>query len=580
MLFKRLAAVVLLLAAAALDVLFYRQAALVESTAAVADPAARRALLESDDFPAILDDELEHARGRALLEIGADSLAFPEERDPLFRAAHKAVLRSLLLNPLSAGAHVDLAQILEYGRLLDLPFAGRDIDEYLRAARLAGQNPDVFDKAGGVLLSRWDSLRPEEKRFTQDILKSYFKTRPSEEKLDTFLDVWALHVRDYAVLKAILPDNPASLRRLARFLAERSLDRSVRIHNLAQAESLEFGRAREALAEGQSDFRASRFREAEAHFRSGLALAKGIRFYQTLDGRAAIDATEFRDLLRSLLLGIARSRIETVQAPGEAFDDLNAYLEVEDSAGSVGEVEKSLRERRLIGTSLDAGGKDLRLLAFEMAMAFRQNRFREITEAGRALEAGVLLVPESSRRDYATVLEIIGDAYSKLDYLYESNAFYQKAHDTGASGIGLLLKWRKNEERLNDAERMKAIDAEIGRLVPAGDIDWSGIVVPKGTDFTQTLILEGGEISLTVRVETADEDPPPYVAVYFNGPVFWEDFVRDGVIRLRLPASAGANKLEIVPLNKPLNLLKLEKGESRVQAPAQGRVGRKPSSSS
>ncbi len=575
MLFKRLAALVLLLAAAALDVLFFRQAALVESAAAVADPAARRILLERDALPAVLDAELERARGRALLEVGADSLAFPEEREVLFRAAYKAVLRSLLLDPLSASAHLDLAQILEYGRFLDLPFPGRDIDEYLRAARLGGQNLDVFDKAGRMLLSRWDSLQPEEKRFTQDLLKSFFEIRRPEEKLDGFLAVWAIHIKDYAALKAILPDDPASLRRLAQFLAERSLDRSVRIRGLARAETLEFGRAREDLARGQSDFRASRFREAEAHFRSGLALAKGIRFYQKLDGRAAIDATEFGDLQRSLLLGIARSRIETVRVPGEAFDDLRAYLEVEDSAGSVGEVEKSLRERRLIGAGLDAGGKDLRLLAFEMAMAFRQNRFREITEAGRALEAGVLLVPQESRQDYAEVLEIIGDAYGKLDYLYESNAFYQKAHDTGASGIGLLLKWRKNEERLNDAERMKAIDAEIGKLVPAGDIDWSGIVVPKGTNFTQTLVLESGETSLAIRLETAEEDPPTYAAVYFNGPVIWEDFVKDGVIRLKVPALAGANKLEIVPLNKPLNLSRLEKGEGRVQAPPAGDPGRK-----
>jgi hypothetical protein len=178
-------------------------------------------------------------------------------------------------------------------------------------------------------------------------------------------------------------------------------------------------------------------------------------------------------------------------------------------------------------------------------------------DVGQALEHNFLLIPESGKKEYAEVLEIIGDSYQKLDYLYESNGFYQKALDIAGSELGILAKMRKNFERLNNAQQVSLIDAQIPKLLSPREFDFESTIIPKGTNFSQALTLDGKNIRLSLAFTQDEGEPYPYVAVFFNGQVVWEDFVRDPALTIRLQTDLGANALEILPLNKPVTLLKL-----------------------
>lgn len=565
---RRAVFIFLLVAAAAADVVFFRGAALVAAAKREISAEARIAILDKEQAVLPVNDELNRLLGQAHFEAGADEMGEAGPRDAHFQASLAALTRSLTLNPLSAAAHFDLAQGLEYFRLVGIPGVGRPFEEYLKAARLGLQDPEIVDGAGRLLLSQWDSLTGGEKRLTQGLLRTILSGRREDKLLDV-LNTWALHVRDYEVIKAVLPEDAKVYRRFARFLAERSLDRSERIAALVRAETLEFGQARAAAADGQSEFKAFKLKNAEAHFRRGLDILRGIRFYQALAGKPAIDEAEFRTLRSTLALGIVHARLETARVLDEVLPDVLVYLEEEQNAAAVGELDRGLRSRGLIGDRIESGGKDLRRLAFEMNLSFKQNRYREITEAGQSLENGVLMVPDAAKKDYAAVLELVGDAYQKLDYLYESNAFYQKSRAADGGGIGLLFKLRRNYERLSDVEGLRAIDREIKSASAARTVDWSGIRVPKGTAFAQTLLLDGGEIRLDLRLAVDEAAPRTFVGFYFNHRVIWEDFLPDGGgLSFHLTPQVGENKLEILPWNGALGLAGLDIKPASEPSPA------------
>ncbi|MGD0783682.1 MAG: hypothetical protein ABSA30_12565, partial [Candidatus Aminicenantales bacterium] len=327
-----------------------------------------------------------------------------------------------------------------------------------------------------------------------------------------------------------------------------------------------------------------KLKEAEAHFRLGQDLLEGIRFYQSLAGKGGFDPVAFKNLRGEVTLGLVQTRLEKARSFDEILPDAQRFLEEEDGSAAIADLERWLKERRLIDDRLDASGKDLRRLAFEMRLSYQQNRYREITEAGQTLESGVLMVPDAAKNDYAAVLELVGDAFLKLDYPYESNAFYQKAKAAAGGGLGLLYKLRNNYERLNDSEGLRAVALEIRAAGGARTIDWKGIVAAKGTAFAQTLFLDGGETRLDLRVAPDASAPRPYVAVFFNRRVIWDDFLPEtGELSLDLSPNPGPNSLEILPLNRPLTLTGLDvrpaaglvpEGNPQKEPPAAGTAAR------
>jgi len=556
---RRIALLLALIAAAAVDIALFRSETLVAGAKGEISAEARIALLEKEQALYPLNDELYRLLGKAHFEAGSEKLGEASGRDAHFQAAQANLLRSLRLNPLSAAAHFELAQGLEFFRLVGIAADRRPVEEYFAAARLGLQDPEILNASGRVLLSQWGALDEGEKRLTRRLLQTSL-ANPGPDVLASFLETWALHVGDYEVIKSVLPADAAAWRGYALYLAQHSLDRGERIEALIRAENQDFEKARAAAAAGRSEFRAHKLREAEAHFRSGRDLLQGIRFYQTLSGRPGFEPGDYNALRGAVSLGLLQTRMETARSLDEILPDAAAFLEDEESSGAIGELERWLKERRFIDDRLDPSGKDLRRLAFEMKLSFLQNRYREITEAGQALESGVLLVPETARKDYADVLELVGDAYGKLDFLYESNAFYQKARTAAAGGPALLSKLRRNYERLNDSDGLRAVDRDIKAAAAARTLDWKGITVPRSTVFAQAIFLDGQEIRLTLRFKADKTDAlRPYVAVFFNGRVVWDDLLpATDSLDLDLSPRSGPNRLEIQPLNRPVDLVGLD----------------------
>ncbi len=568
---RRLAFLLVLAAAGAAGVLFYRQAALAAGVKGEISAAGRLERLERGGRLLRFDDELLRLRGRAHFQAAAERMAEPAARDAHLRAAREDLRRSLALNPLSAAAHFDLAQVQEYAAPLGLDGGGRPVGEYIAAARLGLQDPEILDACGRLLLSRWSGLDREERRLTLALLKNRL-SGADEETLVSILDTWALHVGDYGILKSVLPAEAGAWRRLARFLAERGLDRGQRIEALVRAEALDFEKIRTEAAAGRSDFQARKMREAEAHFRSGRDLLDGIRFYRTAEDEPAF-AADYGAQAAAILTGLLQTRLETARTIEDVLPDLLSFLDGDPGPAAVGDLDRWLKARRFIGDRIDASGKDLRRLVLELRLAFLQNRYREVTEAGQALESGVLLVPEASRADYATVLELVGDAYGKLDYLYESSAFYQKARKTVPAGPGLLYKLRRNAERLNDAEALRAVGRELETAAAAGTPEWRDLTIARGTVLDRSLGLDESRSRIRLR-QAAEPDGSPrlYAAVFFNGLVVWDDYwPADGILKLDLKPRPGSNRLEIQPLNRSLTLAGLDvlgEGES---GPSEGR---------
>lgn len=499
-----------------------------------------------------LNDRYFHARGKALFERGVNRLGEPALRDADFRASYRSYLKSLALNPFSATTHFDFGQALQYFNALDIPSAERYADEYRQAADLSGVDTAIYREVGRVLVSRWSSLAPEDRLLAQEIIRSQlsFRGPDQESRLDAFLRLWDLNIRDAAALEKTLPSDAGILRRTARFLGERGIFEETRLACLARAETIEFSRAAEEARTGQSSLNALRSAEALDHFQAADRLLDGIRFAQDLlPGEGKIPAKEFSELRKSARLGILKARVDTAAEPKDYFDEFRAYLDVEDGVAAVKDLETLLASRGVVDERPSAGFVDFTRLSMRIMLDFEQSRFRDVVQRGEALSRNVLVVPEDQRRSYGALFEIIGDASQRLDNLYESNGYYEKALELGAEGAVVRIKMRRNYERLNDAVSIRNLQALIDAGLAPRERILADTVWDAGVSYFSPLVLD--EKPYRWKVELADSAAPPLLlSIVFNGKLWSEEFIDAASFEATLPAKLGNNTLEIIPLNR------------------------------
>jgi hypothetical protein len=504
------------------------------------------------------NDSLHHELGWAYFQAGVNHLQDASGRDADFRVSYGHFLQALTLNPLSAAIHFDFAQALQYMSFFDLGISEDSLGELKKAARLSGTHPQIYAEAGKSMFARWATLSAEDRAYAQSVVQTVLRENPAAEDVETFLDLWELNVSDPAVLEAILPQDAAVDRQAARYLGERSLSRDERIRFRSRADALDFRTARDEFAAGQTDTGKLRLEEARAHFRAGRAALDRIVFAQNLIGEDSIDRLEFRDLAKSIRLGLAKCALEETRRLDDVFEDLVAYLDLEDSAAAIGELEMFLKERNIIEGKTDVDVRDFNRFFLEVLVGFKQNRFREIIQAGSSLERSLLVIPEAMKPAYVRVLELIGDSYRKLDYIYESNGFYAKALAEGGPGVGILLKMRKNYERLNDPDRMKSLDRDIRKLLPAGWEVLTGAVLDGAASLSRAYVLDGRKFSLTILFEEPGPEPFPLVSILFNGQLAWEDYLAGPKLELTLPSEIGRNSIEVAVANRSVRLKALK----------------------
>jgi hypothetical protein len=558
---KRIPAFGAVLIAAFLAVVVYRGDRAADLAGTLGNATDRRIVILERVWNFVpINDRVFHERAKAYFDRSVNRLGATDLRDADFRRAHKNYIRSLILNPFSPRAHFDFAQALQYMNALDLPFPERYLDEYRKAAVLAGVDHSINFEVGKVLLSRWAGLLPEERRFAGEIIRSLLSAgeRERADRLAVFLRLWDMNVRDADVLEKILPAEAESFRQAARYLGEKSLDRGVRLNLLGKSEILDFRTAREEVLAAQVDLRAPRPNEALDHLRTAWNLLEGIRFYQNLLLKADIDPVEWKALRKTVRLGILKARLETTRSLGEVAEDLRAYLEIEDSPGALGELESLLKARDLIDDKARSGVQDLDRLMFRFALRFKQNRFREVVQAGQVLTQSFLVVPDDQRVPIGRLFEIVGDACQKLDDLYESNAFYDRAISLGVSDVGIRLKMRRNFDRMNDAAKLKALQPLIDERLTGRETPLSGLILTPEIPYMRVLTLDEKMYRMRLTVLSGAAEPFPLISIVFNGRVVWEDYLKSDSVEVNLPAVMGENRLEIISVNRPVQPVRME----------------------
>jgi hypothetical protein len=523
-----------------------------------ADTAEKARMLERAARIYPWNDEVYFELGKAGFERAMESLGEAGVRDAALGASVRHFMRALRLNPGSAAGHVHLAQSLQYMSYLALPAPAGYFEEYKKAASLTGHNSQVYAEVGKVLLAGWESLRPEEKDFTLDILKKTLAGK-DESRLLEILEIWYLHGRDYAAIERVLPNDAGILRAYARLLGEKALSLEVREKALARAELLDFTNAKNELDQGQRNFDYFETEEAAARGSVCLKLLSSILFYQDLCHEDLIPPQEYAAVRKAAYLLLAKIQVERTRTIDDPESIMATYLALEDQPLAVGEFEKFIKERGLLGGDEAPASRpmDLRALALEFSLDFKQNRYRDITRAGEMLERSAFVIPEAGRALYARILGLVGDSYMKLDYLYEAEKSYLKALAAGGDDQDDLLRLERCYARLNDDRKLAGVRRRIGALLSPPVIDLGRGILEKGKPVQVAPVFGGRPLDLTLTFESLQPGSRPLLRAVFNGRIIREGYAEGGRMSIPVRPIPGANSLVLETVSEPVRLLKL-----------------------
>jgi hypothetical protein len=544
---------------AALETAVYWNARLLDRAVRVAGNTAEKArVLEraANIYP--WNDRVSLELGRAYFESGVQSLGDVPLRNAALTRSMGFFLRALRLNPGSAAAHFEFAQALRFMSYLGLPSPAFDFEEYKKAAALAGHNSQVHAEVGKVLLSRWESLGPEERDFTLDIVRKTLAGK-DRERLREVLEVWYLHVRDYAVIDSVVPEDAGLIRDYARFLGEKSLSLEAREKALSRAEFLDFETAKGEIDQAQRNYEYFQGEDAAGRASSGLRRLQSIAFFQDLVREDRIDPKEFAQALKAAYLVLAKARVEGTRSLDDPDGFIAAYVALEDQPAAIAEFERFLTERGVLGGDEIAASrpKDLRTEALALELDFKQNRYRDITRAGEDLDRGAFVIPEAARPYYARVFGLVGDSYMKLDYLYEAERAYLKAVSAAAGRLEDLSRLERCYERLGSDQKLAEVRRRIATLVSPPVIDLGRRAVESGAPARVDAVCDGRPLVGILGFATVRPEGRPLLTVLWNGRVVREAYAEGGKLDFSVSPIAGTNSLVVNAVNQPVILLTL-----------------------
>jgi tetratricopeptide (TPR) repeat protein len=517
----------------------------------------RIALLEKSNKYCPLNDLVFYELGKSYFDLGIGSLNDMAASASSFQKSAQNLKKSILINPASPFSHFYLAQSLLN---LDLFSPGNETQfysEFRKAALLAGDDSQIYNEVGRLFFSRWPGLSEEDRNFTLDILRKIMAKKDSK-MIALILNIWELNAKDYEIMNEVLPPDPQICRQYAEFLGEKSLFLEERHKYLAQAEVLDFARARREFQSGEMELARFQTQQAFGLFKTSQHLLRGIKFYQTfVTEKDSINISEYTELLKFTWLNLAKCRIEERAGLSEVADDLNQYLALEGQTARVDELVAYLRDRGLIPEKIDKDFSDLPRLTFELLLQFKQTKYRDIINFGRELQGSLVVVPGANKPDYVRMLLLVGDSLQKVDFLYDAGDIYQKALEINPNNLGTLLRIRQNYDRLNEERKLGEINKAIEKLEAPHEIDFQNLLLNKGITFSRSLVLDGQKIALDLQFRNNEERQEPLISVFFNNRVVWDEYLKNGVISLSLETKPGENTLQIVPVNQSVSLAKL-----------------------
>jgi len=554
--FKKIILILAIAIVAAACVIIYGNRHFYHRAKKTEEPEKRIKILERTPHFYPYNDLVYYEMGKAYLELGTQRFIDVEERIAYLEKSIQNFQRAIKINPASPLNHFYLAETQLYLRFFSPSLDESYYDELKRAAILAGENSLIFYEVGKRFLSRWFQISDEDRDFTVKILREVM-LRKNREQIRFLLRIWEISIKDAEVMRRILPEDPDVYRIYANFLGEKSLFLEERQRFLAQAEYLEFEKAKSEHESGEDALLYYEFKEASHQFRSVIRTLEKIEFYQNITQQSLIDQADYRNLQKSVYLNLAVAAIEEGKELKEVEADLRKYLDLEDRVSGATELASYLLDQGVMGEKLEDSFADLDRLLFELILYFKQNRYMDIVRVGRLMQESFFTVPKGKRGEYVRILQLLGDASQKIDYIYDAGEFYRKALEIDPENLETLGRLLQNYERLNAEREVREIQTRIKKLMSPKQKSFAKLTIEKGRSLRQTLILDGQRIALNLRIQDSQEETAPLITVYFNGRIVSEDYLKDNILSVALESRMGENSLRIVPVNRAISPLRL-----------------------
>lgn len=491
-----------------------------------------------------ISDQTLAEEGKACLEVALEHLADVELAGRYLRRAESLFRRALRFNPASCPNHFFYAKTLQYLSFLPGAKVPDSLPELWKAARLSGDRSSLAFDIVLMMIGRWPSLSPEQRRFTLQTLKKIL-AEGNETQFQTLLHSWFLNVKDATLLDDILPESSKLYRTYARFLGEMSLSLGARQKMLALAEELDYNQAVREYDAGRPEV--------------CLGLLNGIQFYSALVEKKDITPKLIRHhlLVKSASLSRAKVRLMKNRKLEEAEDDLRSYLRLETDYNEVLALETYLQELNLVQReqTVRLVQGNIRNFAFELYLTYCAHKYTQITGLGAGLGNGLVVTEPSQKKYLREILMLIADSYNKLNFLYEPERFYQQALEAAPNDWEVLLKLRLYYERMNEAAKMVRVNQALSGVLTPQTVVLTDGLIGKEQIRRLSLILDSTSGALTLLFRPPEGQNRPLITVLLNGRVIWENYLAASDLTLNVEVKPGINLLEIIPVNRPAELL-------------------------
>jgi tetratricopeptide (TPR) repeat protein len=196
-------------------------------------------------------------------------------------------------------------------------------------------------------------------------------------------------------------------------------------------------------------------------------------------------------------------------------------------------------------------------MVFQLGLYYKQNRYRDIVQAGRFFQQALVVIPSKKKDAYIKVLQVIGDSCQKIDLLYDAREFYKKALELDPRNLKTLVKMRRNAERLSNESEIRDAEENISKSASHKDLLYEVFPLQKGQIPSWQLLLDGRPRTLELHFKGISQAPFPLLSIVFNEKVIWEGYVDKETLEVSLKPKLGDNLLVLTCLNRTAGLDKL-----------------------
>ncbi len=550
---KKLFGLLLLVGIGIANICLYRNIHLYNSTRTIGNYEEKIQTLEKANRIFPYNNRVYTELGRSYFELATLDFKNVKERDANFEKSIQYFVRSIKLNPGYYQSHFYFAQALSYQQYF-VPITVNFLDEYKKAARLTTFDTQAYFEVGRFLFTHWPELSEEDRRYTLSLLKNL---RTNYDNLQTIMQIWAINGGDFSVMEDILPRDSVAYRTFAQFIANRKLSISKRHEKLAQAEFMDYNKAKTDFVAGERYAQAKNLNRAIGLFRQSLKTIESIHFYQNLTGETLIDLPEFYDYKKLLYLNMAKNLIIQSGDLKKAEPYLRKYLDMENVDSKVGELELFLRERNLFKADPGTFFNDLFPYYIKVLIEFKLNRYRSIVDVGKDLKESFSTAPAALNKDLSRICRLIGESYQKLDFLYDAEEFFTLALNLDSTYLDTLKGMRQNYIKLNKPEMADRVKDQIDSLNTPEELNFKNLTLQRNQNFKQPFFLQAKKIGIILTLESASPDRVPLLAIKFNDQLVWENNLETSSISLTVNTMEGMNVLTILPTIRDVILKKI-----------------------